>query len=243
MTEERIVLINPIDLDSHIHFRYCSPGKFRISNIPKLGAKNTVVEFSKGFWIQETTVSLGLYEVVHNEKYFEHGLNEVEKFNFPWNSMDFQEVQAFLGKLNSLLTASGQNFKVDIPSRFEWEHALLVGDDGDWSWGYDEKELDNYAWYANNSQDKIHPSKQKRCNKWGLFDLYGNVHEYCYDVAFDFNQSLIADPQPQYPSEEDILPSMGGAYDSEIENCRTNRYIGYYNQYIEPTGVRLIIRD
>lgn len=61
-----------------------------------------------------------------------------------------------------------------LPTELEWEYACLAGSSGPIS-----EELDHYAWYVKNSDEKLHPIGQKRPNKWGLYDMLGNVWEWC----------------------------------------------------------------
>lgn len=229
-----------------IDFVFCRPGRYRVSNLPLLASKNSVVEFSRGYWMQEIPVSLELYEFVCKKPYFEIGqysqLGKYEKKLFPWFGMDFREVKDFLSKINKIVSANNYPFFYDIPSVSEWEHALLTGKDETWSWGHSDDEIQNYAWYRGNSDSKIHESRQKKCNDWGLFDMYGNVYEYCYNPVLEDKLSHYLDPIVEHPTEEDTLPCLGGCFDSTPFECQAVRFIGYQNEFIEPIGIRLIER-
>ncbi|MHC4662002.1 MAG: formylglycine-generating enzyme family protein [Planctomycetota bacterium] len=64
-----------------------------------------------------------------------------------------------------------------LPTEYEWEYAARAGSTGEYCFGDNESLLDEYAWYEKNSGGKLHPVGQKKPNKWGIYDIYGNVWE------------------------------------------------------------------
>ena len=84
-----------------------------------------------------------------------------------------------------------------LPTEAEWEYACRAGTGSRWSWGDDAVDLVKSAWFKENSGSTTHPVGQKQPNAWGLYDMYGNVWQWCADwSALDYyRQSPLVDPK------------------------------------------------
>lgn len=93
---------------------------------------------------------------------------------YPAVSISFRGAQAFCEWLSA---KTGRRYR--LPTEHEWEWAARAGTTSRWSFGDDEEELDRHAWHRTNSDLKTHPVGQKEASPWGLYDVYGNVSEWC----------------------------------------------------------------
>ena len=107
-----------------------------------------------------------------------------------------------------------------LPTEAEWEYACRAGTDADYSFG-EARNLGDYAWFADNSAKKTHPVGKKKPNPWGLFDMHGNVVEWCQDV-FDkdcYKSSPSSNPRGPAGGKEYVL--RGGSWKSPADALRS----------------------
>ena len=97
----------------------------------------------------------------------------------PVECVTWYETQEFIFRLNR---EEGHN-RYRLPTEAEWEYAARAGSTGRYCFGDDENRLEEYAWYSGNSRGETHPVGQKRSNAWGLYDMHGNVEEWCFDLV------------------------------------------------------------
>jgi sulfatase modifying factor 1 len=117
------------------------------------------------------------------------------------------------------------NFDADgyrLPTEAEWEYACRAGSEADYFFGSDPRRLGEYGWYADNSDKKTHPVGQKKPNPWGLYDMLGNVAEWCNDMyAKDYYQHSPAE-NPRGPASSNLYVLRGGAWNSGNEVLRSS---------------------
>ncbi len=135
----------------------------------------------KGFWMGQYEVTQAQWQAImkDNPSNFKGADRPVETVS--WN-----DAQAFLQKLNATVETHGRaSLQFRLPSEAEWEYAARAGTQTAYSFGDDSNQLGEYAWYAGNSNSETHPVGQKEPNAFGLYDMHGNVWEWCADTYHD----------------------------------------------------------
>jgi formylglycine-generating enzyme required for sulfatase activity len=109
-----------------------------------------------------------------------------------------------------------------LPTEAEWEFACRAGSDWPYDFGQADK-LRQFAWFADNAAGRTHAVGNKKPNRWGLFDLYGNVSEWCEDVYSPtyYKESPAADPPgPPNPGRDVKRVMRGGSWRASADMCR-----------------------
>ena len=141
---------------------------------------------------------MGKYEVTQKQWQEVMGNNpsNFKGDNLPVDNVPWNDAQYFIKKLND---KEGGN-KYRLPTEAEWEYAARAGTTTRYSFGDDESNLGDYAWYDSNSGGRYHDVGQKKPNPWGLYDMYGNVWEWVQD---------------KYHENYNGAPTNGSSWESE----------------------------
>ncbi|WP_321416957.1 formylglycine-generating enzyme family protein [uncultured Methanomethylovorans sp.] len=187
----------------------------------------------------ENAYHLGKYEVTqaqwveimgNNPLYFDGDNKPVEQIS--WN-----EVQEFIKKLN----AKEGTDKYRLPSEAEWEYACRAGTASSYSFGDDESKLEDYAWYCFNSGNITHPVGQKKPNPWGLYDMHGNVWEWCQDRWHDTYKNAPTDGSAWEDGNSSYRVSCGGSFFDTASGSRSAVRFSYDpSRYSALLGFRLL---
>lgn len=114
-----------------------------------------------------------------------------------------------------------------LPTEAEWEYACRAGTNTAYSFGDDVSKLDDYAWHYENSDEKYHDVATKKPNPWGLYDMHGNVAEWCLDGYEPDFYKKSAEKQPAIfpiaiPTDEYPRVVRGGSWDDDPEALRSS---------------------
>jgi formylglycine-generating enzyme required for sulfatase activity len=113
-----------------------------------------------------------------------------------------------------------------LPTEAEWEYACRAGTASDYSFGEEARKLGDCAWFADNSTKKTHPVGQKKPNPWGLFDMHGNVAEWCQDIFAKGYYKDSPEKNPRGPSKGNEYVLRGGSWKSAADALRSAYRLG-----------------
>jgi formylglycine-generating enzyme required for sulfatase activity len=263
--ERKAGTIMTVDLGNKVKmdFVWCPPGNFlmgstvdeqnkAIASLPKELSATTRkttetairnegpqrrVAFTRGFWMARTEVTQLQWTQVmgaNPSKFKEAGTNA------PVETVSWNECQEFLKKLNELprIRTTGM---LRLPTEAEWEYAARAGTQTAYYFGGDSATLGDYAWFAGNSGMKSHPVAQKKPNVWGLFDMHGNVWEWCANWFGPYSNEYETDPQG--PKSGPGRVGRGGGWDDFAGDLRVAyRSFGRPEDFkASPLGFRPVI--
>ena len=185
------------------------------------------VELTQGFWMAEVPVTQRLWEAVAR-----CNPSKVKGVDRPVEQVSWSDCDGWIRKAN--LMTGGLNLR--FPTEAEWEYAARAGTTGS-LYG----ELDAIAWHRGNSGAMTHDVKGQKANEWGLYDMIGNVWEWCSDWHGDYPTGRMTDPTG--PSSGSNRVSRGGCWNS-VAGCVRSAYRGGFGpgiRYIFGLGFRPVL--
>lgn len=195
------------------------------------------ITFDYNFEIAKTPVTFEEYDLycedTKTEKPSDAGWGRGKR---PVINVSWKNAQAYCQWLSKKT-----NKEYRLPTEAEWEYACRAGTTTKWSFGDDEKELDKYAWYTKNSDSKTHPVGEKLPNLWGLYDMHGNVQEWCSDDwVNDYNKIPRDGIAYKNKSSSGKVLRGGSWYDDAYYSRSTLRYWNFPDNLYNLVGFRLL---
>ncbi|MEM7392910.1 MAG: formylglycine-generating enzyme family protein, partial [Verrucomicrobiota bacterium] len=174
----------PLNKDVVLPFRWIQPGTFLMGERGGQRFAEPVheVEIIEGFWLGETPVTQEQYQALtgENPSHFHEG---EEARRRPVEQVTWEQARAFSETLGE---RAGPGWHGDLPTEAQWEYACRAGSESKFWHGGDEDAFDEVGWHRGNSSRQTQPVARKLANPWGLYDMYGNVWEWCRDAWVDF---------------------------------------------------------
>lgn len=200
---------------------WCSPGTFTMgSDKGDRDATLHQVTLTKGFWMGKTEVTQAQWKSVMGNNPSNNKGDDRPVVNVSWD-----DCQEFC-----------KNTGLQLPTEAQWEYACRAGSTGEYA---GTGNLDDMGWYCGNSGSETHPVGTKQPNAWGLYDLHGNVWEWCADWYGDYPSGAVTDPQGSSSGSSRVL--RGGSWDNSAGGCtssfRSSRSPSYANCFY---GFRLV---
>jgi len=172
-------------------------------------SKYPITQFQWRYIANQTELKVDV-DLKHDPSYFVGDNLPVEKVNW-------YEAIEFCHRLSKL---TGMHYR--LPSESEWEHACRAGTTTPFYFGKDTTKLSKYAWYFGNPGDTTHPVGMKEPNQWGLYDMYGQVWEWCDDSWHDNYEGAPTDGSAWLEGKnKNRSPLRGGSWYSQPEYCRS----------------------
>ena len=204
-------------------FNLIPPGEFTMGSPKSEPGRSDVetqhlVKITKPFYLSAYEVTQAQYERVMDKSpsYFSalgKGKDDVsgDTSQLPVEQVNWHEAVAFCGK-----PSDDEGVEYRLPTEAEWEYACRAGTTTTYSFGNNVSQLGEYAWHNGNSNNTTHPVGELKPNAWGLFDMHGNVFEWCQDWygSYEYGpyERLRAASDPTGAASGSGRVSRGGAF-------------------------------
>jgi formylglycine-generating enzyme required for sulfatase activity/serine/threonine protein kinase len=176
------------------------------------------VRITKPFYLGVYAVTQEEYERVmgNNPSGFKKS-EEADKQRFPVENVSWEDAKKFCEQLSALPKEREQGHVYRLPTEAQWEYACRAGSITRYCFGDDVSKLKDYAWYGSNGG--THPVGKKRPNAFGLYDMHGNVWQWCEDWFGSYAASAVVDPTG--PASGSCRVDRGGGWDVVAGGCRS----------------------
>ena len=192
------------------------------------------VTLSKPYFMGVYEVTQAQYEIVmgKNPSYFQGDevairhpetgriVKDADSSNHPVEQVSWEDAVAFCQILSSMPSERAAGRVYRLPTEAQWEYACRAGTKSAYSFGDNYRSLGEHAWHEDNSGRKTHPVGQKKPNAWGLYDMHGNVWEWCSDGFGNYPRGASTDPGRRAVSGFYAV-YRGGSWIGEAAGCRS----------------------
>jgi formylglycine-generating enzyme required for sulfatase activity len=212
------------------------------------------VTLTRGYWLGKYEVTQGQWEAVmgNNPSYFPQAGR-----NAPVEQVSWEDAQEYCKKLTDKERAAGRlpaGYEYSLPSEAQWEYACRAGTNTAFGYGSDEGNLwqhgnycdrsntNDFGWKDknhNDGYDKTAPVGSYKPNGWGLYDMHGNVWEWCADWYGDYPSGAVTDPTGATSGSGRV--HRGGGWDDKASSCRSASRNGSTPGYRDSFGFRLAL--
>ena len=229
----------PQEGKDHGDFKWVFPGTFTMGSSPddpdaslREIPPHTVV-LTSGFWMCDHEVTQAEYAAVMRTS-----PSEFKGADRPVETVSWYDAVAYCQKLTEREVKAGRipsHYQYRLPTEAEWEYACRAGTTGP-RYG----ELDGIAWWSGNSVEQTHPVKRKQPNAWGLYDMLGNVDEWCADWYGEYPAERIANPAGPIVGTHRVV--RGGSFFFEDFVLRSSaRGVSDPTDSFNDTGFRVVL--
>jgi formylglycine-generating enzyme required for sulfatase activity len=219
------------DNAARIAMTWIPAGKFRMGSPTTekdrfFNEEQAVVTLAQGFWIGKYEVTQGQWRALMKTSPWHALPNVQEGSDYPATFVSWEDAMKFCNALTKASRGTGQppaGWEYALPTHAQWEYACRAGTTTRYSFGNADSELAEYAWYGDNSGEGAdayaHRVGQKRPNPWGLYDVHGNVAEWCVDE--DRSKPETDFQRAQYAAYGQPRVIVGGSWLAPAQSCRS----------------------
>ena len=207
---------------------WIAPGTFLMSSTHGAG-DDTRVTLTRGYWLGQTEITQAQWQAVMDRVPIPSRFKGSDR---PVEQVEWDLVMEFCLKLTERERAAGrlpEGYRYTLPTEAQWEYACRAGTTGIYA-----GDLAAMAWYGANSGGQTHPVAQKQPNAWGLYDMHGNVKEWCADWYRGYAGGSVRDPTG--PATGQFRTLRGGEWSNFAGPCRSA-----FRQWQSPNGGNLLI--
>ena len=221
--------------DADFAFRWAPAGVFDMGSPDDEENRDAVekahqVTLTRGFWILETETTQRMWKVVASEN-----PSKWVGDDLPVDTVTAYDCENYCAELTKLAQLP-DGVAFDLPTEAQWEYAARAGKSCQDSGATGGQPLEEIAWFGDQNDGGTHPVGTKKSNAWGLYDMLGNLWEWCKDRSGDYQSDengvalAVVDPTGATVEETpvDIRTDRGGCWDSHDYECRL-AYRGYYD--------------
>lgn len=209
-----------------ITFEWINPGRAMLGSSPlDVGHRSDEslfdCTFTQGFWMGNTLITQRQWHAVMNE--LQNNVSSLDN-NLPIQNITWVGATSFCRKLQTLCAdILPSDYIITLPTEAVWEYCCKAGTVSAHYSGNDENEFSQIAWYEKNSDSKPHPVGRKKPNAWNLFDMHGNLFEWCFDNYASYPTSPVQNwVQPRNSDVNGINFRVlrSSSYKTPFSSCR-----------------------
>ena len=206
--------------DLNLEMAYIRPGTFTMGSPASESGRSsdegpqTQVTLTEGYWLGKTEVTQAQWEAL-----MESIPSKFMGPDRPVEQVFWSDAMEFCRKLTERERSAGrlpEGYEYTLPTEAQWEYACRAGTTGQYG---GDGNLDDMGWYRQNSGNTTHPVGQKQANAWGLYDMHGNVWEWCLDWYGNYPGGSVRDPTG--PASGTGRVGRGGGWGSYAIGCRS----------------------
>ncbi len=207
----------------------------------KMGGYKVSATLTDGFWLGQTEVTQEQWTKLMGTEPWINQSHAEEGADLAASYVSWDHCKEFLKRLNAGESSQlGDGWRYELPTEAQWEFACRAGTTTKFSFGEDESQLDDYAWYKKNAGEGYPQAVgKKRANAFGLHDMHGNVWEWCRD---SYVVTVAGGKNPLVVEGTTSKVTKGGSWWDEAESCRSSdRNWGFPEDRYDYVGFRVCL--